>query len=239
VVDETVAAFLAWLSAAGGMSPQDAAARIEGFAGLVDLAEKDWLSLRLALALEVMIDILIFDLAWGTRQVDGGSLLGDVKESARQLKQSFRAFDLERVTGPLALLGFAVAGGLLAGTALEQLARTALEAAAPDLLLRTNVAAAVALIAMGILLWRFLPDMLHGAFVRAHDRGETFRAKLTKRREELTARKAPRTRWVGPLLDTLRRALRGWWWLVFLAIAVAGLLGQDITALVERFGAAP
>jgi hypothetical protein len=238
-LDESVAALLAWLASAGGTSAADAAARIESFAALVDLAEKDWLALRLALTLELTIDVLILDLAWGKRALDGGSLLGDVRESARQLRRSFSAVDLERVFAPLSLCAFAVAGAGLAGIAIEHLARQALERQAPDFLVRGNVAAFAALAAMGVLLWRFLPDMLHGALVRAHDRGEAFRHRLTERRAALTAAKAPRTAFVGPTVDGTRRLLRGWWWLVFAAVAAAGLVDGTLQALIERIGALP
>ena len=97
VVDEGVAGLLGWLSSVGGLTPDAAVASIDDFASLVDLAEKDWLALRLAFATELLLDVLLLDLCWGSRVFDGETLLDDLKRSAEQLRRSLTSFDLERV----------------------------------------------------------------------------------------------------------------------------------------------
>ncbi len=234
-VDEAVASFLAWLSAAGGLTPEGAVRGIESFASFVDLAEKDWLAIRLAFVLELVIDVLLLDLAWGTRDGASATLLEDMQLSVVRLKRALSAIDLERLVAPVALSTFVIGGAVLSGLALEQLTRGLLQSAAPDLLLASNIAAAVALVITGILCWRFLPDLLQGTFLRAHDRGEKARARIAARR----ARHVPRfPRWAA-VGDELRRVLRGAWLLIAAFVAVAGLFGADLSALVERLGAVP
>lgn len=234
-VDECAAGVFAWLSSAGGMTPEGAVRAIEAFGGFVDLAEKDWLAIRLAFIVEIVLDILLLDLAWGTRDDAGVSLLADLKQSVVRLRQAFSALDLERLFAPFALTGFVVGGALLAGGAIEQLTRSLLEKVAPDLLLAGNIAAMVAMLVVGLLTWRFLPDLLQGTLIRAHDRGESARKRIAARREKHPAR-FPK---VALITDELRRVLRGWWLLIAGFVAFAGLFGADLNALVERLGAAP
>jgi hypothetical protein len=241
-VDNTVAAFLAWLSSAGGMTPDAAVAAIERFATAVDLAEKDWLALRLALVTEVVLDVLLLDLAWGTRAAVGGTLVEDLVASTKQLRGSFSAFDLERFLAPITLLMLSVGGGVVVALAVEQPLRAAMSAAAPGLIVAGNIAALVALVVVGLLCWRFVPDLIHGSVVRAHERGERARERQLAKRAKHPAR-FPRVRNV---VDAISRALRGLWLVLALFIAVAGLLGgtevtrgQGASGLIERMGAMP
>ncbi len=234
-LDEAVASFLSWLSSAGGLTPEAAVRAIEAFAGFVDLAEKDWLAIRLAFITEILLDLFLLDLAWGTRDDGGVSLLDDLKQSVRRLREAFSALDLERLFAPFALTGFVVGGAVLAGSAIEQLTRQLIEKLAPDLLVAGNVAAMTALVVVGVLTWRFLPDLLQGMLLRAHGRGESARAAIAARREKNPAR----FRGLAVFVDELRRVLRGWWLLIAAFVAFAGLFGQDLAALVERLGAAP
>jgi hypothetical protein len=242
VVDETVAGLLGWLAAHGGMTPDGALAAIERFATAIDLAEKDWLAVRLALVVEFLLDVALLDLAWGTRPAEGDGLVDDLRASTRQLRASLSAVDLERLLAPVTLLTFAVAGGVLAGLALEQPVGAALAAAAPGLLLAGNVAAGVALVVVAVLVWRFGPDLVHGAIVRAHERGEKARERLRDRR----AAHPPRLPGVAAAVDLARHGLRGAWLVLALFIAVTGLVGgaertrgQGVVALIERLGATP
>lgn len=242
VVDESVAAFLGWLSSAGGMTPDGATSAIERFATAVDLAEKDWLALRLALVAELILDVLLLDLSWGSRTFDGGSIIEDLKLSARQLRQAFGAIDLERLLAPATLAILAVSGAVTVGLSLEQPTRALLAATSPGLLLASNLAAAVGIVVVAVLVWRFLPELLHGAFVRAHERGEKAVARQRRRREQ----SPPRFPKVAVVVDLLRRGLRGMWLVLALFIAVTGLLGgtevkngQGARGLVDRMGALP
>lgn len=241
-VDEGVAGLLGWLAAHGGMTPDGAVAAIERFATAIDLAEKDWLAVRLALVVELVLDVALLDLAWGTRPAEGDGLVDDLRASTRQLLASLSAFDLERVLAPVTLLAFAIAGGVLAGLAIEQPAGAGLALAAPGLLVAGNVAAFLALVVVGVLVWRFAPDLVHGAIVRAHERGEKARDRLRARR----LAHPPRFPGLAVVVDVVRRGLRGAWLALALFIAVTGLLGgaettrgQGVVALVERLGAAP
>ena len=242
VVDEGVAGVLGWLSSVGGLTPDAAVASIDDFASLVDLAEKDWLALRLAFATELLLDVLLLDLCWGSRVFDGETLLDDLKRSAEQLRRSLTSFDLERVLGPIVLGIFAVGGAVLAALALEQPFRAALATVVPGLLVASNVAAAAAILVVAVLVWRFVPELLHGAIVRAHVRGERARAKQERRRA------AQKTRWprVAVVVDGLRRVFRGGWLVLALFVAVTGLLGGTSmeqgsggAGLVQRLGATP
>ena len=242
VVDESAAGFFGWLSSTGGMTPDAAVAAIDRFGSAVDLAEKDWLALRLAFATELLLDVLLLDLCWGSRVFDGSTLLDDLKRSAEQLRRSLTTFDLERVLAPAALAAFAVGGAILAALALEQPTRAALSQLVPGLAIASNIAAACAIVVVAVLVWRFVPELLHGAIVRAHVRGERARARQQRRREK----HPPRWPKVAVYLDGLRRLLRGAWLALALFVAAAGLLGgtssqkgQGGPGLIERLGATP
>jgi hypothetical protein len=242
VIDEGFAHVLGWLAAHGGMTPDGAVATIERFATAVDLAEKDWLAVRLALVVELVLDVALLDLAWGTRPAEGEGLIDDLRASTRQLRASLSAFDLERLLGPLTLLTYATAGGVLAGLAIEQPVAAALVAWAPGLLLAGNLAAGLALVVAAVVVWRFGPDLGHGALVRAHERGEADRARRQTRREQ----HPPRFPAVARVVDAVGGVVRGWWLAVALFVACAGLVGgaeatrgQGVLALAERLGAAP
>ncbi len=242
VVDETAASFLGWLSSTGGLTPDAAVAAIERFASAVDLGEKDWLALRLAFAAELLLDVLLLDLCWGSRVFDGANIIDDLKRSAEQLRRSLTSFDLERVLAPTALATFAVGGAVLAALALEQPTSAVLTQVLPGLAIASNIGAATAIVVVAILVWRFVPELLHGAIVRAHVRGERARAKRDRRRE----RAPPRWPGVTRYLDGLRRVMRGAWLGLALFVAVTGLLGGTSTdkghggvGLIERLGATP
>ena len=242
VVDETAATFFGWLSSTGGLTPDAAVAAIDRFGSAVDLAEKDWLALRLAFAAELLLDVLLLDLCWGSRVFDGATLLDDLKRSAEQLRRSLTSFDLERVLAPLALATFAVGGAILAALALEQPTSAVLTQLVPGLAIASNIGAATAIVVVAVLVWRFVPELLHGAIVRAHVRGERARAKQERRRQ----RRPPRFPRLAIYLDGLRRLLRGAWLALAVFVAVTGLLGGTSTdkahggaGLVERLGATP
>jgi len=242
VVDNGVAAFLAWLASAGGMTTEGAVHAIEGFAGFVDLAEKDWLALRLALVAEVALDIVLLDLAWGSRAKAGASVLEDLRRSTQELREVARAIDAERLLAPLTLLAFAVGGAVVVGLAIEQPIRAALAALAPGLVVASNLAAFAALVVTSVLIWRFVPDMLQGALVRAHERGVALKERQRRKREAHPPR-APR---LIAVVDFVRRGLRGAWLVVALGVAVAGVVGgtevkagQGARGLADRLGAMP
>lgn len=242
VIDEGVAGLLGWLAAHGGMTPDGAAAAIDRFATAVDLAEKDWLAVRLALLIELILDIALLDLAWGTRPAEGESLLDDLRVSTRQLRDAVATFDLERLLGPLTLLSYATAGGVLAGLAIEQPVAAVLVELAPGFLVASNLAAALALSVASLVIWRFGPDLVHGAVVRAHERSQVARDRRHARRQA----HPPRFIALARVVDVVLGATRGWWLALALFVACTGLVGgaeatrgQGVLALVERLGAAP
>ena len=242
VVDDAIAAGFGWLAAAGGMTPDGAVMAVERASLAVDLAEKDWLALRLALAVELMVDVLLLDLAWGARVFEGTTVLDELRRTTRQLRDAFSAIDLERVLAPFTLLLLAISGSVIVGLALEQPVRALLAAAAPGLLLASNFAAATGIVGVAVLVWRFVPELLHGAVVRADERGVGARTRLQQRRQQAP----PRYPKVAVVVDVVRRGLRGGWLVAVLFIAGSGLLGgsdavngQGAHGLVDRVGADP
>ncbi len=240
IADEAVGAALAWLSSVGGMAPDAAVEASERFATVVDLGEKDWLSLRLAFATELLLDVLLLDLAWGTRSFDGTSRLDDLKRSAQQMRAALSSFDLERVLGPVTLLAFSVGGAVLAAMALEQPTSAALVSLLPGLTVASNIGAGSAILVVALLVWRFVPEQLHGALVRSLLRADRFRERQHQRRHK----QPPRWPRVALVVDTVRAVVRGAWLLIALAIAGIGLVGVDgdrrgAAGLLERVGAVP
>jgi hypothetical protein len=235
-VDDTVAGFLLWLSAAGGMAPEAAAHTSESFATWMDLAEKNRLAIALALVVELVLDVLLFDLAWG-RHVDGGSvgLVQELKDSARQMIDALRPLDLERLAVMPTLIAFAVGGASGAALAVEGIARDALHRRAPDFLWGGHVAAGLGILAGCVLLWRFLPDLLHGALLRSRSRHDVAREKALRRLD--APHRFPR---LARAITLLRLGSRGTWLLVLaLPLALAGLLSSDLIALIQRVEVVP
>jgi hypothetical protein len=241
IADDAVGAALAWLSSVGGIAPDAAVEASERFATVVDLGEKEWLSLRLAFATELLLDVLLLDLAWGTRIFDGTSRLDDLKRSAQQMREALSSFDLERVLGPVTLLAFSVGGAVLAAMALEQPASAALVSLLPGLTIASNIGAAAAILVVALLVWRFVPEQLHGALVRSLLRAERFRERQQQRR----SKHPPRWPRVAVVVDTVRAVVRGTWLLLALAVAGMGLVadvdggGRGAVGLIERVGAVP
>jgi hypothetical protein len=241
IADDAAGAALAWLSSVGGMAPDAAVEASERFATFVDLGEKEWLALRLAFATELLLDVLLLDLAWGTRIFDGTSRLDDLKRSAQQMREALSSFDLERVLGPVTLLAFSVGGAVLAATALEQPASAALVSLLPGLTVASNIGAGAAILVVALLVWRFVPEQLHGALVRSLLRAERFRERQRQRREK----RPPRWRKLAIVVDNVGAFVRGAWLLVALAIAGTGLFAdvdgdrRGAAGLLERVGAVP
>jgi hypothetical protein len=234
-VDDGVASLLGWLSARDVVAPDAAVRAIEACGSTVDLAEKQWLAVRLALFVELMLDALLFDLCWGTRPAAGASRRDELRATTRELRDSLRAIDVERLATPWVLATFSVAGAFLAATACEQLFTSMLSGLLPDVLVVGNIGAAVAVVVVALLVVRFVPDLLHGAVVRAHARGERRREALAARRQQRPTRIPA----VGRVTDEVRRVLRGGWLLLALAVAVEGLRGLDVAPLLERLQATP
>lgn len=215
------------------VSPEEDAARYSQiFAEWVDLKEKDLAAKVLALVLELALDFWLLDLVWGKRGADepGGGMVDELRASTRELKAALWPVDLERLAGPPTLLLFALAGSLFACIAIESEVSSLIGKLAPEWRWAPNAAAAGAILAAALLLWRFLPDLLHGSIVRAHQRAE--KARL---REE--AEGPPKNPLVA-VRRKIRRVTRGALLaVVALPIAVVGLLDQaDLFALVARTG---
>lgn len=234
--DDTAERLLAWTASAGGMTPEDAARASEAFASAIDLAEKDRLALWLALLAELILDVLLLDLTWGRHEnSQARGLLGELKESGKAMVDALSPLDLERLACIPTLLAFAMGGALMAALAVENASRDLLGRLAPELLWGGAAAAFTGIVAAAVLLWRFAPDLLHGALLRASARGDKARARAQQRMD------APH-RWprLGRALSLLRLGTRGAW-LVALALplAVAGLQSHDLLALVARATPAP
>lgn len=229
--DDTAERLLAWLSSAGGLGADAAARASEAFATALDLAEKDRLALWLALFTELVLDVLLLDLTWGRHQdsVVAG-LFAELKESGRAMIEALSPLDLERLACMPALFCFALGGALMAALAVENAARDLLGRFVPDFLWGGSLAAALGILAAAVLVWRFSPDLLHGALLRSRARADHARERAQKVAE--APHKWPRLR---RALSLLRLGTRGAWLLVLaLPLAVAGLQSHDLFALVAR-----
>lgn len=234
--DDNVERFLAWLAAAGGMAAEDAARRSESFAVFIDLAEKDRIAIVLALLVELLLDVLLLDLTWG-RHEDGNArgLFAELRASGRAMIDALSPLDVERLAVMPTLLAFTLGGALMAALAVENAARDLVGRVAPELLWGSALAAFVGIVAAAVLVWRFAPDLLHGALLRAQTRGDLARERAAKRME--APHKWPR---LSRALSLTRLGTRGAWLvLVALPLAVAGLQGNDLFALVARATPAP
>ncbi|MBI1945899.1 MAG: hypothetical protein HYS27_09395 [Deltaproteobacteria bacterium] len=229
--DDSAAELLAWLSSAGGMGPDDAARASESFATALDLAEKDRLALWLALLCELLLDVLLLDLTWGRHQDSAvAGLFAELRESGRAMVEALSPLDLERLACMPALFAFALGGAVMAALAVENAARDLLGRLLPELLWGGSVAAALGILAAAVLVWRFSPDLLHGALLRSRERGN--KAREHAREVAEAPHKWPRVRRV---LSLVRVGTRGAWLLVAaLPLAVAGLQSNDLFALVAR-----
>jgi hypothetical protein len=234
-VDNTVWHLLEKLASWGAFSPADAARHAQGFAEAVDVDHKDRMSRWLALGVELGVDLLVVDFVLGPRgksdvEAAGGSLVEELKASSQALRDALWPLDLERLAAPPALFCFACAGTLFGALALESAVSDLLSTRLPRWRWGPNASASLALVFAAVLLWRFLPDLLHGAILRAAQRGQ-------QAAERLDTEPPPRTR-LALARGVLRRLSRGaLLFFVVLPLAIAGLSTQsDILALVARTG---
>ncbi len=243
LADDAAAACLTWLTSIGGMTIDEAQQHSEAFASWLELPQKEWASLRLAFVVELGADVLLLDLAWGTRDVHRGSrgVFTGLVDSVRELRSALRCLDLERTAVLPALLAYALGGALVAARAVEGVAADVLAKVLPNATWSSNAAAGTALLAAAVVLWRFAPDLLDGAMLRSYERG----ARAHERVEQRAAAHAERVV-VGPFLARLRRVgvifrqkTRGRFLLVVaLPLALAGLASQsDLLGMLARLGA--
>lgn len=247
LVDGAAWRALETLSGWGAFTPQEAVSHAQRFAEAVDLEQKDVVSKWLALVVELVMDLLLLGFVWGPRgarddEQASSSLFEELRASARELKEALWPIDLERMAVPPAVAGFAVAGTLVAALAVEGFIADTLSQLIPLWRWVPNTSAAVALVVAALLLWRFLPDLLHGSLLRAHERGE----RAARRDDSLATRIAApdasaAKRWRARLdlaRTVLRRTTRGAFLaFVVLPLAILGLSAQSaIFALVARTG---
>ena len=129
------------------------------------------------------------------------------------------------------VLAFSFLGSVSGALAAEQIVRTALARLLPEFLWGSSVAAAVGVLAAALLMWRFAPDLLHGALLESQQRGVRARDRAIARMER-AARRFPRLR---KALALIRMFSRGAWLVVLaLPLAIAGIVSSDVFALVTR-----
>lgn len=219
----------------GAFTAQEAVAHAQSFAEGFDLDQKDIAAKWLALLLELVMDLLLLDFIWGARgsqeEPHSASMIEELKASALELKQALWPVDLERLAVPPAVAGFAIAGTLGAALALEGFLADGLSQLIPLWPWTPNASAGVAILVAALLLWRFLPDLLHGALLRAHERGG--RAALRE-----AAFSSAASSKLAHVRSVLRRTTRGAFLaFIVLPLAVLGLSSQSaIFALVARTG---
>ncbi len=253
VVDGVAWSALETLAGWGAFSPQEAARHAQGFAELIDLEQKDAAAKWLALVVELLMDLLLLDFVRGARAARSAPLAGvpsttmveELRSSARELKEALSPLDLERLAVPPAIAGFAVAGTLGAALAVEGFLADTFSSLVPLWRWGPNASAGVALLVAALLLWRFLPDLLHGAILRAHERGRraAHKGSGSPSLSSSSLSSSPRWAWLrSPGLvrarALVRRSTRGALLaFVVLPLAVLGLSGQAaIFALIARTG---
>lgn len=242
-VDGVVWRALDWLAGLGAFTSAEAVAHAQAFAEWIELEEKDVASKWLALAVELGIDLVLLDFvlaARGTADDHERRTLGDeLRASVRELKEALWPLDLERLAVPPAVAGFAVAGTFGAALAVEGFVADNLSRLLPLWRWVPNASAGVGVLVAALLLWRFLPDLLHGALLRSHER-----AQRANGRKGPSFSSAPlgenatfrdKLRWAREVLRRISRgALLAF---VVLPLAVLGLQSQAaIFALVARTG---
>jgi hypothetical protein len=234
-VDQSAWAVLEWLSSLGAFDGNEAVDKAQRFAEWFDLAEKDLAAKWIALFLELLIDVLLLEFAWGTRpDMSHHGLIEEFRESGRQLLAALWPLDLERLAVPVVLFCFAVKGSLFAGIAAEALLAGAITENIPLWRPGPNIAAFVGLCVAGLLLWRFLPDLLHGGILRVGERAKAFGEKQAEKAAAADTRlKRLRLRW--------RAVRRGAFLaLVVMPMAVMGVVTQSaFVQLVARVGGVP
>jgi hypothetical protein len=224
------------LAGAGAFSEAEAAAHGQNFSEWIDLDEKDRLSKILALSLELFVDLLLLDFVWGKRnsgEDDSGGLVSELKASARELRDAFWPLDLERVAVLPILFAFSLAGTIVGALAVESFLSHQLSEHVPLWRFGPNLSASIGLLLAALLVWRFVPDLLHGAILRAHVRGEKARE-----REQAAGAEAPPPTKLALVRGVVRRATRGAF-LFFLVLPIAALaLGTQTSffALIARVG---
>jgi hypothetical protein len=237
LVDSGVWWLLEGLASLGTLSTDTAASWGQDFASWLEVEEKDKVALTLALVVELAVDILLLDFAWGLRRAAPGdesepvTLVDELKESVAELKAALWPLDIERIAVLPTMIAFCCGGAFLAGLAIESAASEILTELAPLWLWGVNVAAALGLLSVALLIWRFLPDLLHGAIMRSHERGEKFRRKTEYDPNESSTVEVWRRRF--------QRARRGTFMLlVLLPVAFVSLASQEaILGLIQRTGA--
>lgn len=239
--DAAIAAALERGAELGAWTAEAALRGIEASGSLVDIAEKQWLALRLALVVELGLVLALLPLAWGTRGLVGASAGAELRRSVFELRASLRALDIERFAAPPVLTAFVGAGAVVAAGALEQLVRSGLTSFAPGFARAGNASAALGIVVVALLLWRFLPDLLHGAIVRAHARGELERARSAARAGRRARSPGPRgvRHRLAPFVDTLHRFSRGLWLVPTGLVALGAIRAVNAAALLDRLGAVP
>jgi hypothetical protein len=225
--DDAMAAGLAWLALHGGLSADGAVKAIEHAGSAIDLEQKEWLAVRCALAVELLLDIALFAVAWGARGDAGATWTDDFRTSATDVWAAMKRFDLERWLAPPALLLLSVIGALTSATALEPAVRNGLAQLpiAAITVWHGPMAAAGSVLLAALLVWRFLPDMLQGAWRRAARRDQE--AKLPPKP---SGARAVAT-WIGM---HVRAAVRGWWWLFPLWLSVDVMQNNNTQQLLQR-----
>lgn len=238
-VDSAAWSLLEWLSSIGAFAAEAAARHAQTFAEWLDLGEKDWLAKVIALLLELVVDAVLLDFAWGKRSLafDNDQRVGlveELRESARELGSALWPLDLERLTVPLILFALSTAGALSTSVALEGFFAGLLADLLPLWRWGTNVGASLGLLSAILVVWRFVPDLVHGGILRAQERGEAALARLDEARHVAHGRSRlamARAHW--------RRVRRGAFLaLVVLPVAYLSLSAQAaFFALIARTGA--
>jgi hypothetical protein len=162
----------------------------------------------------------------------------ELSASARQMRDALQPLDLERLACLPVLLAFAVGGALLAALAVEGAVRDLAGRLAPDFLWGGSLGAAAGVLSAALLVWRFAPDLLHGALLRSRVRHDRAKARAERALEAPTSPTpgAPHrfSRWARARMLIALHTRGAWLLVVALPLAWAALVAADLVGLIER-----
>jgi hypothetical protein len=230
-LDGVVHAFLLQLSGFHLISPADAINAAQHFSDWIDIEDKEKLSRASALCAEFAADFLLLDLAWGVRksQPATGSL-STIWQEAREgliiFVKAFPRFHIKNFFIAPVFIFLAIAGASRAGIALESIFSSYLREYAPRFDWTILVSAHIGVVLISVLLWRFLPELIEGAYRRESEIRNEQRMRLT------TKKPASRNVYFSQSLYGL------FWGLYFVLLGWQALVEpMGIIALIRRTGA--
>lgn len=172
-IDAAVATTLDMMATWGLVSQETANRWTSSFGHLLGIEEKEYVAKATALVVELGIDLLLLDLTWGQRQNREQSstfshLKRDLPNALRALRETFPYVNVRIFfIGPI-FLGLSIAGANRVAKAME-IQLGAFLTGVGVLQWAPLMASFSALILVGILTFKFFPELVMGALKREHE----------------------------------------------------------------------